>query len=359
MTEARAGRGWRNRLDWMPFAFLVYLGIVFIQPAFDHAGWAEWTITLASVVVFLPLYFVGFRLSGARVLWPAAAIAALGFAVSPWNGGASVYLIYAASFVGFALPAPAAYRTVGGFLIAIGLYSWALHMPAPYWISALVFTALIGAVNVRTAEMARTNEALRLARDEVEKLAKLAERERISRDMHDVLGHTLTAIALKSELAEKLIDTDVVRAAQEIRDVARITRESLGELRAAIAGYRAAGIEAELGRARSALESAGLHVECEVESVSLTSEQEGVLALAVREGVTNVIRHAKGARTCTLRLRNTSAGCAFEIHDDGQAEPTPEGFGLVGMRERIEALGGSLLRDLSSGTRLVLTMPTR
>jgi hypothetical protein len=83
MTEARAGRPWRNRLDLMPFAFLVYLGIVFIQPAFDHAGWAEWTITLASVVVFLPLYFVGFRLSGAQVLWPAAAIAALGFAVSP------------------------------------------------------------------------------------------------------------------------------------------------------------------------------------------------------------------------------------------------------------------------------------
>jgi two-component system, NarL family, sensor histidine kinase DesK len=135
----------------------------------------------------------------------------------------------------------------------------------------------------------------------------VAERERISRDMHDVLGHTLTAIALKSELAEKLIDTDVVRAAQEIRDVARITRESLGELRAAIAGYRAAGIEAELGRARSALESAGLRVECEVESVSLTSEQEGVLALAVREGVTNVIRHAKARERvrcgCATRAR--------------------------------------------------------
>ena len=343
----------------MPFAYLVYLGFLFVQPVIEHAKIVEWGVTLGSIAVFLSLYFLAYRLESKAVLWPAAAIAFLGFAVSPYNGGASVYLVYAASFVGFALEPPVAYKTLGAYLVVIALYSWALRAPPGYWIPSLVFTALIGAITVRTAEIARTNEALRLARDEVEGLAKVAERERISRDMHDVLGHTLTAIALKSELAERLVETDVPRAAQEIHDVARITREALGELRAAIAGYRSEGIEAELGRARSALESACLSVECDVEPVSLTPEQEGVLALAIREGVTNVLRHAKEAHTCTLRLRRTESGCTFEIHDDGRAEPTPEGFGLSGMRERIEALGGSLFRDLSSGTRLVLSMPTR
>lgn len=211
---------------------------------------------------------------------------------------------------------------------------------------------------MRYAEVGRANERLRLAQDEVERLAKVAERERIARDVHDVLGHTLSLIVLKSELAARLAERDVGRAADEIRDVERIARDSLAELRQAIAGYRAAGIPAELERARSTLETAGIRVECDADAVALTPEQEGVLALAIREAVTNVVRHAR-ARSCRLQLRQSGRECTFEIQDDGRNPAGGEGFGLAGMRERVEALGGSLVRDLANGTKLVLTMPAR
>src|SRR5579864_9267798 len=99
MPEERAAR-WPSREggrpDWMPFAFLVYLGFLFVQPALDRAGFTEWAVTLGSIAIFLPLYFLCYRLDGKNALWPAAGIMVLGFVVSPFNGGASVYLVYAA-----------------------------------------------------------------------------------------------------------------------------------------------------------------------------------------------------------------------------------------------------------------------
>ena len=148
----------------------------------------------------------------------------------------------------------------------------------------------------------------------------------------------------------------MARAAAEIREVESIARESLGELREALAGYRAAGIAAEIERARSVLTAAGVKFECEVENVRLAPRAEGVLALAIREGVTNVVRHAN-ASTCSIRIANEKDGCRFEIYDDGSGARATEGLGLTGMRERVEALGGMVAREVANGTRLIVTFP--
>lgn len=134
------------------------------------------------------------------------------------------------------------------------------------------------AARVHSAEMGRMSAALRTERENLERVAKLAERERIARDLHDVLGHTLSVIVLKSELAAKLADSDITRAASEIREVESIGRESLGELREALAGYRAAGIAADIERARAALTAGGVRFECEVENVRLAPRTEAVVA---------------------------------------------------------------------------------
>jgi two-component system sensor histidine kinase DesK len=350
------GRG--RASDWTPYAYLVYLGFVPVEPVLRHASLLEWSLTAAATAAFLALYFYGYSICGRRELWVIAAITAIGAALAPRNVGASAFFIYAAAFIGSAGTPAFGYRFLVGYVALIGLYAWALHLSPFFWIPAVVFSALIGAINVHYAEIGRANESLRLAQDEVKRLATVAERERIARDMHDVLGHTLSLIVLKAELAARLVDRDIGRAADEIREVERIARDSLSELRQAIAGYRAAGIPAELERARATLETAGIRVECDADAVALTPEQEGVLALAIREAVTNVVRHAR-ARSCRLRLRQSGGECVFEIHDDGRSGPFVEGFGLAGMRERVEALGGSIVRDLASGTRLVLTMPAR
>jgi two-component system sensor histidine kinase DesK len=197
-----------------------------------------------------------------------------------------------------------------------------------------------------------------MAQEEVERLAKTAERERIARYLHDLLGHTLSLITLKSELAGKLIEDDPERAGREIREVERISREALREVRTAVAGYRSAGIAEELERTRLALEAADVQLEYFAAPVELQPAQETVLALALREAVTNVIRHA-AARTCRVALEQTAVEVRLEVRDDGRGGSAPEGIGLASMRERVEALGGRLERPAGNGTSLRIVLPRR
>lgn len=138
-----------------------------------------------------------------------------------------------------------------------------------------------------------------------------------------------------------------------------ISRQALSEVRDAIRGYRSKGLVAELAHAKSTLETAGVAVQCDAAStMTLPAMQESVLSLAVREGVTNVVRHAQ-ARSCRLRIEQQNGSCRLEIHDDGQGFATVEGNGLRGMRERVEMLGGTLERTNRSGTMLIITLPLK
>jgi two-component system sensor histidine kinase DesK len=215
---------------------------------------------------------------------------------------------------------------------------------------------LIGAVDTHYAERRRQNRKLRLAQEEVEHMAKVAERERIARDLHDVLGHTLSVIILKSELASKLADMDPIRASAEIKEVERISREALAQVRSTVQGYQARSLEAEASHAMEVLRAAGVQVNCDFARTSIPVTHEGVLALALREAVTNVIRHAK-ASACELVLRQNNGSCRLEIKDNGCGGTSAEGVGLSGMRMRVEALGGSLKREVDAGTRLLITLP--
>ena len=234
--------------------------------------------------------------------------------------------------------------------------SWLFAFPPSYWITAIVAGVLVGIVSIGHAQRNRMNRRLRMAQEEVARMAKIAERERIARDLHDLLGHTLSLIVLKSELASKLADHDPARAAHEIRDVERISRDALAQVRAAVRGYRSTGLLAEIDHARSTLETAGIHFDCEMEKVGVPPSEESVLVLALREAVTNIVRHS-AAKSCRVRFLRTTQGYELEIADDGRGGVAPEGSGLNGMRERVESVGGNLDRDGSSGTRLLIRIP--
>jgi two-component system sensor histidine kinase DesK len=234
-----------------------------------------------------------------------------------------------------------------------------LHITGWEMFYAALFPMIIGAGNTFFAERNRMNRRLRKANEEIENLAKVAERERIARDLHDVLGHTLSVITLKSELAGKLIDRDPERARKEIGEVEEISRKALSDVRDAIRGYRSQGLVAELANAKTTLETAGLAVQCDAATtMKLPAVQESVLSLAVREAVTNVVRHAQ-ARTCRMRLEQQNGSCRLEIQDDGRGSSNGEGNGLRGMRERVEMLGGTLRRNTESGTTLTITLPLK
>ncbi|MEP7001084.1 MAG: sensor histidine kinase, partial [bacterium] len=186
---------------------------------------------------------------------------------------------------------------------------------------------------------------------------RVAERERIARDLHDVIGHTLTLITLKSALAARVAKRDPARAADEMRDVERVSRDALQEIRAALAGNRDVGLALEVASAASMLESAGITVEHAVMPVSLSPSEEATLALAIREAVTNVVRHA-GASMCRITLSGDDGRRSLSIEDDGRGKHGPDGRGLAGMRERVTAVGGQLVVDAGavSGTRVRITL---
>ena len=341
-------------IGWLPYAWLVYLIPFLADPCVRRTSALEWGLNLAGLVAFLVLYFRAYWLKGRKGLGYAAGILLIGVVLTPFNTGAGVFFIYAASFIGYSVPARQAWPLLGALLAVLGVEAALVSLPLLTWAPAAGFSLMIGGICIHGAEVKRANARLRMAQEEVERLAKTAERERIARDLHDLLGHTLSLITLKSELAGKLLDRDPERAGREIREVERISREALREVRTAISGYRSEGLQAEMGRARLALESAGVRLEYFAQKVELDPARETVLALALRESVTNVIRHA-GARTCRITLEQSADETRLEVSDDGRGGSAPEGIGLASMRERVEGLGGRLDRLGETGTSLLGT----
>jgi len=346
--------------SWAPYLWLAYLIFFYIQPVMDHAGWREWSLTALATIIFLALYFGLFWLKQPKALLHIAGMVTLGLVFAPMNSGASTFFIFATAFTPFCVEDEAlALGVMAAIVAAAGLETWLFHLSGWFLFYAGGLSTVVGGSNIYFAQRNRTLHKLRMANEEIEHLAKVAERERIARDLHDVLGHTPSVITLKSELAGKLMERDPGRAAKEIAEVEQISRQALSEVRDAIRGYRAKGLAAELAQAKTTLETAGLTVLCDAATtVQLPAMQESVLSLAVREAVTNVMRHAQ-ARSCRLRLEQQNGSCRLEIQDDGRGSSAGEGNGLRGMRERVEMLGGTLQRETSSGTRLTITLPIK
>ena len=345
---------------WSPLLWVLYLGFFFIDPVLSHASFRIWFLDLAGATVFLFFYFGLFALQNPKAVVHIGGMLLLGVLFMPINSGACTFFIFAAAMLPFCVDTKTA-AVVGLLTVGVvgAIEGVLLHINGWTLFYSALFPVIIGAGNTFLAERNRMNRKLRKANEEIEHLAKVAERERIARDLHDVLGHTLSVITLKSELAGKLIDRDPERAGKEIREVEEISRQALSEVRDAIRGYRAKGLLAELAQAKSTLETAGLAVQCDAATtVKLPAMQESVLSLAVREGVTNVVRHAQ-ARTCRLRLEQQNGSFRLEIHDDGLGFSSTEGNGLRGMRERVEMLGGTLERRNQSGTTLTITLPLK
>ncbi len=350
-----------KQLGWEPYINLVWLVFIFFPPLFnDSSTYRDWLLVALMAACFLPIYLWTYSQKGSRGAWGLALLLLLGFVFCPFNGGASTFFIYAASLAGSYFR----WRVAVGWVAAsfiLGLVSaWLSPIPFPYnvfnFLPSLLLTLILGGYSIFHAEQNRSEVKLHMANEEIEHLATIAERERIARDLHDLLGHTLSVIALKSELANKLLEHDPNKAKQEMLEVEGISREALSEVRAAVTGYRSKGLTAEIAHAKLALESAGVSFAYQNTVAQLSSLQESTLCLIVREAVTNIIRHAKATR-CAITLTESENELKLEIADNGQGFQKAEGSGLSGMRERVQALGGTFNFENTSGVRLHVTLP--
>lgn len=208
-----------------------------------------------------------------------------------------------------------------------------------------VMAASVAVFGMRTV-MRRNLELLRIEQENAH-LAVENERTRFARDLHDILGHSLTVITVKAELAQRLLDVDPERTRAELGDLERLSRDALADVREAVSGYRRLTLPGELTRARTALAAAEIEARLPGSADEVPTELRELFAWTVREGVTNVIRHS-GARCCEVRLSATSA----EVRDDGAgpAASSAPGSGLAGLRERAALLGATFVtRGLEPG----------
>jgi two-component system sensor histidine kinase DesK len=206
--------------------------------------------------------------------------------------------------------------------------------PSWYYAVAVVFTALLVHAFSRTAT---ANQQLREARAEVARLASEAERNRIARDLHDLLGHSLTAITVKSTLARRLAVGAPPAALAEMESVEQLSRQALADVRAAVSGYQDVTLAGELARGRELLRAAGAVADLPTATEVVPPELQELFGWVVREGLTNVVRHARAGR-CTVELTASSV----EVRDDGAGGPAGAGSGLDGLRARVAAAGGVL-----------------
>ena len=359
--EARRGRTWRAA---EPYLYLLLLAFLSFEPVFAPGRYL--LPTLALVAVFLPLYVASMRWTErgedrAKLHLGVAAMAVLGIVGVAFglNTNSTIFLIYAAAAATRNSTPKETLAVVGLALAILAVLFFLADAPLAFrWASflpALLLIPAISATQLFEAERRRHETRLRLSQDEVKRLAAVAERERISRDLHDLLGHTLSTITLKSALAARVATENPARARVEMREVETISRDSLEQVREAVRGYRASGLAEEIPGVRKALSAADIAFELNVEPVDLAPEQESALALALREAATNILRHS-GATKVEATLVAEDGHIVLTVVDNGIGGGD-EGFGLAGIRSRVQALGGGFCRNGDGGTTLTVRLP--
>jgi two-component system sensor histidine kinase DesK len=357
--------GWIFGAVW-----LVYLSEP-LDAALRHRPGTARDIGVAAVFAFAATYLVVLvhgrhnRLAGRRPAAPLAwfevsVLALLTIAMVPGaHEHALAGLVFVAATAMFLLPTRAAWFVVA--MLALG-GELAVEIVPGWSENGSALGVVLAAVAVFAIRLAfERNRRLVQAQDEMAQLAVSAERTRFARDLHDILGHSLTVITVKAELAGRLLRDDPQRAAAEIADVERLSRDALADVRRAVAGYREVSLATELATARESLSAAGIEADLPAAVDDVPGELRELYGWVVREGVTNVIRHS-GARRCVVRA---GAG-GIEVVDDGVGvghEPgsTTGGHGLAGLRERAAAVGARLFVGPGepTGFRLALVVTDR
>ena len=350
MSAPVATRSPWERWTWVVAGvWLVFLAYPVAETLQADLSWVARVATLGLLAAFAVIYLLGFAVWRRHALRVWLALLALALAAVPGIGVEAVGLTpYLGAFSALMVPAPW-WRWTTAFSTALPLASLVGDFPAFFFLMVWPIIGFCTALRVfedldRRAEQTRAE------------LALTAERERVARDVHDVLGHSLTALSIKAELASRLVDLDPDRARVELDSIQETARQALAEIRATVGGLRVAGLDAELRTVPVMLADAGIETRVSGEVADTDPRHRTLLAWVLRESVTNVVRHSRASRV-TVELSSTG----LVVTDDGTGmdAATGEGNGLRGMRERVEAAGGTLLLSGGepSGTRVEVRLP--
>ncbi|MCW8126632.1 sensor histidine kinase [Microbulbifer halophilus] len=345
---------------YAPWVWLIFLGFYLIRPFAAPMGGGEWLLFAVGLGLFLWAYFRLFRTATpAPYIWLVLLVALV---EAPFNDGASAMFIYAAAFSGNLLPGRSAAWHLAAVLALLGLESWWLSLSPALWLPASLVSVAVAAMGMLDRVRSEATRQKLRDREEIERLAAVAERERIARDMHDVIGHNLSSIALKSELAERLLaracssPLSLEQARCQVTEVQGLARAALAQAREAIAGYHRRELGAELERLRQWLRERGFAVEIEWTATALPARIESAAAMIFLEACTNIQRHSNGDRV-HLTCRREGHHLLLRVADNGDTASVREGNGLLGIRERARELGGEMQYRAIGGVQLEVTLP--
>jgi two-component system, NarL family, sensor histidine kinase DesK len=333
-------RGWRERLMLgLPLIYLVYLGAAVSQNSHGAEAVAGYLILAAFVVGWLLVPNV----ASGQWFWPSfGVLTALFLAELPVARAAAFVMCVFLTMLAVgrlerrAIPLVIMFA-VAALVVPVAITPWHVSLDKSFDDITPVAIPVVAVVMFGAMRLVKSNQALAEARAELTMLAAENERIRIARDLHDLLGHSLTAITVKAGLARRLGAVDPAGAIEQIAEVESLSRRSLSEMRAAVSNYRDVTLATELATGRELLRAAGIVPDLPRAVDVVDPEHAELFGWVVREALTNVIRHAR-ATTCTVRLSENSV----EVVDDGVGAPASAGNGLAGLRERVTAAGGVL-----------------
>ena len=346
-----------------PYAWLIYLLFFFISYVLGRPSQMDHLVVAAGMVVFLVLYFNTYWQKPPGVLRNIIGILLIGSALSQITPGACVFFIYASAFccmLGGPRKAVAAIAAIIGWIV---LLSWVFAYPFFFYLPAIFFSAFVGGINIYYREMGKKNLMLEMSQREVQQLAQTAERERIARDLHDLIGHTFSVLTLKADLAGKLIDRDPERARSEIKDLENISRDALGKVREVVSGIRATDLKAELASSKYLFKSNEIDFDYQLTDLHISDELNKEMAVIFKELTTNILKHAHASKV-TADIEQTGDGLRLKVRDngkgfarqDGSAVVADGGYGLKGIQERLQKWQGTLAIKGDNGCEVTISI---
>ena len=344
---------------WLPYAWLGFLVFFIIGMFAPNVTTFKIVISIAGLIVFLASFFRCYWIDqGPRLFGHISLMIALGVGFSVINPGASVFFHYASFFAGRLGKWQHSVACIVAILVIITV-SWHYGgLVFQYLLVGGIVSAALGAMSMQIYAAERVRLQLARSEEEREHLATIAERERIARDLHDVVGHALTVIALKSEVAERALESEPDVSRKELNELRDIASDALSEVRKTVTGYRQSGIQKAILDMQQSLRTAAVNPDFSfpTEPLHLSAAQESALIMVLREAVTNVIRHAQ-AKECSIKLIANDERIQLTLQDDGIGTDNTHGNGISGMKERISELGGEFSVQRKDGTLITVQLP--
>ncbi|MBU2224673.1 MAG: sensor histidine kinase [Gammaproteobacteria bacterium] len=342
------------------WAWVYLINLVFFLLPLFYINYRPWQLAglVVALILFIACYFWAYQQNNQTIWRPLVLMLTIATAVTPWNPGSISMFAYCGFFIGFAYRPRLSILLMGLVWALMVVLQWWQQFEGPYFLlygSVLLFGVGLFGYLERLRQLHYRQK--QQSQEEISQLAQMVERERIARDLHDIMGHSLSSIILKADLANALLKANQAENAQlQLTELAQIARDSLSQVRQTVSGYKHKGLLAEVSGLAQRLREHGFAVQLIGEVPKLAAREESALILVLTELVTNILRHSKGD-SCTIQFTEDASGWNCQISDNGKVTQLGFGNGLTGVQERLDALQAKLDYTLDQGCRLQIWLP--